>query len=58
MGKLVRLEFTGNWLLFWFLYATVLGIPLAVLYFFQCSAIAIETMENPSEFLERWKKKE
>jgi hypothetical protein len=32
MDKIVRREFTGNWLLFWVLCLTGVGIPLALLY--------------------------
>ena len=32
MDKIVRREFRGNWLLFWVLCLTVVGIPLALLY--------------------------
>lgn len=32
MDKIVRREFTGSWLLFWFLSVTGIGIPIAVIY--------------------------
>ncbi len=32
MDKIVRREFRGNWLLFWVLCLTGIGIPLALLY--------------------------
>ncbi len=32
MDKIVRREFRGNWLLFWLLCLTVIGLPLALLY--------------------------
>jgi hypothetical protein len=32
MDKIVRREFRGNWLLFWVLCLTVIGLPLALLY--------------------------
>jgi hypothetical protein len=32
MATISRYEFMGNWLYFWFLCITVIGIPLALLY--------------------------
>ncbi len=32
MDKIVRREFRGNWLLFWVLCLTGIGLPLALLY--------------------------
>jgi len=32
MDKIVRREFRGNWLLFWVLCLTGVGLPLALLY--------------------------
>jgi hypothetical protein len=32
MDRIVRREFRGNWLLFWLLCLTGIGIPLAIIY--------------------------
>ena len=51
MSKIVRYEFMGNWFIFWFLVITVLGIPIAFLYFLN-DTVRIETeMDNPEEVL-------
>jgi hypothetical protein len=51
VSKIVRYEFMGNWFIFWFLVITVLGIPIAFLYFLN-GTVRIETeMDNPEEVL-------
>jgi len=52
MGKLTRYEFLGNKLVLLIL-CTLL--PLGIVYFLQCSVLVEEEMENPSEFLDKWK---
>jgi hypothetical protein len=53
MGKLTRYDFLGNKFVFFVLFFIL--PPFAILYFLRCSVIVEEEMENPSEFLEKWK---
>ncbi len=51
MSKLVRYQFLGSWLVFWFECITVIGIPIAVLYLIS-STVRVETeVENPEELV-------
>ena len=55
MSKIVRHEFMGSWLFFWLLCITILGIPLAILYFVN-STVRVETeLENPEVFLSEYR---
>ena len=53
MGKLKRYEFLGNRLVL--LVLCIFLVPLGIVYFLQCSVCVEEEMENPSEFLDKWK---
>jgi hypothetical protein len=55
MGSIVRLEFMGSWLFVVILCLTVVGIPLAVVYMTYYTVIVIESLPNPSDFVEKWK---
>jgi hypothetical protein len=51
MSKIVRYEFGGNWLVFWLLCLTGVGIPIAVILFVN-GLVRIDTeMKDPEEFL-------
>ncbi len=51
MGKIIRLEFMGSWLIFFILCISGFGIPLAILYLITGTVTVVEEMENPSEFI-------
>ncbi len=46
MATISRYEFMGNWLYFWFLCITVVGIPLAVLYLLNGTIHVQEQVED------------
>ena len=51
MSNVVRYEFVGNWLLFWLLCVTVIGVPIGVLYLMGAT-LRIETaMDDPEAFI-------
>ncbi len=55
MGKIVRYEFIGNPMLFWFLCITVVGIPMAVLYLIGGIVGIEERVDNPGAFLDEYR---
>jgi hypothetical protein len=55
MSKIVRFEFMGNWWAFWGLCITGLGLPLAFLYFVNSTLRIEDDMENPEEFVSRFR---
>jgi len=55
MSKIVRYEFTGNWGVLLILCLSMVGIPIAIMYFLN-GLVRIDTeMENPEEFLAAYK---
>ncbi len=56
MSRIVRYEFMGNWILFWIMSITVVGIPLAVLYLID-GTLRIETeVEDAEQFVAQYRK--
>ncbi|MCH8204762.1 MAG: hypothetical protein IID09_06330 [Candidatus Hydrogenedentes bacterium] len=55
MGKIVRYEFLGNPMRFWFMCITVIGIPMAILYLIEATVGIQESLDNPEEFLEKYR---
>jgi hypothetical protein len=51
MSKIVRYEFMGSWLLFWFLCITVIGIPVAILYLMNGTLRIEDEMADPERFV-------
>ena len=51
MSNVVRYEFVGSWLLFWFLCVTVVGSPLAVLYLISGTLRTETEMTDPEAFV-------
>jgi hypothetical protein len=51
MDKIVRREFVGNWILFWLLCVTVIGIPIAVLYYVNGTVLIEQQIENAEQFM-------
>ena len=55
MDKIVRLQFMGSWIIFWLMCITVIGLPLAFLYF-KNSTLKIETeVPNAEEFVDQFR---
>ena len=54
MGKIVRYEFLGNRMLFWFMCITLIGIPMAILYLIVTTVRIEESLDDPTEFLEEY----
>ena len=51
MSKVVRYEFFGSWIVFWFMFVTGVGIPVAVLYLLT-RTLSVETeMKDPERFV-------
>ena len=55
MGKIVRHEFLGNRFWFWFLWVTVIGIPMAILYLIDTTVRVEEELDDPTDFLEAFR---
>ncbi len=55
MPKIIRYEFLGNWLLFWLLSITVIGIPLAILYLLSGTVRIEHEMEDPEKFVAQFR---
>ena len=55
MSKIVRYEFMGNWLLFWLLCISGLGIPMAVLYLLNSPIRIEEDMQDPERLVEEFR---
>jgi len=55
MGKIVRYEFLGIPTLFWFMCITVIGIPMAILYLISATVRVEESLEDPTQFLEKYR---
>ena len=55
MANVVRYDFLGNPLVFWFLCLTVIGIPMAIIYLMTSTLRIEDSVENPEEFVARYK---
>jgi hypothetical protein len=51
MSKIIRYEFMGNWLFFWLLCITVIGIPVAILYLLNGTLRIENDMTDPEQFV-------
>jgi hypothetical protein len=51
MSKIIRYEFMGNWLLFWLLCITGIGIPFAILYLLNGTLRIEDEMADPEQFV-------
>ncbi len=56
MSKIVRHEFMGSWLLFWFFCITVIGIPLGLIYYRNGMVRIEDDLEDPEEALQAYRK--
>jgi hypothetical protein len=55
MGKIIRYEFLGNWLVFWGLSISVIGIPLALLYLLSGTVRIEHEMDDPERFVAQFR---
>lgn len=55
MSKIVRYQFMGNWLLFWFLWITVVGAPFAILYLLNSTIRMDSEVDDPEEFVQEYR---
>jgi hypothetical protein len=57
MDKIVRRQFLGNWILFWLLCITILGIPIAVLYLLDGMVTIEQQVEDANAVMEIYGKR-
>lgn len=55
MGKIVRYEFIGSPMLFWLMCISLVGIPRAILYLIEATVGIEESLDDPTEFLEKYR---
>jgi hypothetical protein len=55
VNKIIRRQFLGSWGLFLVLCLSILGIPVAILYYKESMVIVEEELENPSAFLDAYR---
>ena len=56
MDKIVRRQFLGNWIVFWLLCITILGIPVAVLYLIDGMITIEQQVEDANAVMEIYRK--
>ena len=57
MDKIVRRQFLGNWIVFWLLCITILGIPVAVLYLIDGMITIEQQVEDANAVMEIYRKR-
>ena len=55
MNKIIRRQFLGNWILFSALCVSLIGIPVAILYYKEGMVIVEEKLDDPGAFLEAYR---
>ena len=55
MNRIIRRQFLGSWILFFALCISILGIPIAILYYKEWMITVEEELENPSAFLDAYR---
>jgi hypothetical protein len=55
MSKIVRHEFMGSGVLFWFLCVSIIGIPIAILYKINGTLRIEHDVDDPEGFVERYR---
>jgi hypothetical protein len=55
MSKIIRYEFMGNWLFFWLMCITVIGIPFAILYLLNGTLRIEDEMADPEQFVSAYR---
>ena len=57
MDKIVRRQFLGNWIVFWLLSITILGIPIAVLYLIDGTVTIEQKVEDATAVMEIYRQR-
>jgi hypothetical protein len=57
MSRIIRYEFMGNWVLFWLLCITGIGIPFAILYGINGTIRIEDEMADPEQFVSAFRAK-
>jgi hypothetical protein len=52
MDKIVRRKFLGNWIIFWLLCVTIIGIPFAILYLIDGMVTIEQRVEDANAVME------
>ena len=52
MSKIIRYEFMGSTVVFWLLCATIVGIPVAIVYLVNGTLRIEHDVDDPEEFVE------
>jgi hypothetical protein len=55
MDKITRREFVGSWVIFWLLCVTIIGIPVAILYFINGTVTIEQQIDNAERFMEEFR---
>lgn len=55
MSNVVRYEFMGSWVLFWFLFITGIGMPFAILYLLDGTLRLQTDVDDPEKFIETYR---
>jgi hypothetical protein len=55
LSRIVRWEFMGNWLLFWLLCVSLVGIPVAILYLVTGTLRIEEEVEDAQRFIDEFR---
>lgn len=55
MAKIIRYQFMGSMLVFWFLCITGIGIPIAILYLINGTIRLEDEVLDPERFVEEYK---
>jgi hypothetical protein len=56
MSNVVRYEFMGSWVLFWFLFITGIGMPFAILYLLDGTLRLQTDVDDPEKFVEAYRR--
>lgn len=57
MDKIIRRQFLGNWVVFWLLCVTILGIPVAILYLIDGMVTIEQQVEDATAVMEIYRKR-
>ena len=55
MEKIVRIQFMGNWIIFWLLCISIVGVPMAILYFVNSSMKIDSEVPDAEEFVKQFR---
>jgi len=57
MDKIIRRQFLGNWVVFWLLCVTILGIPVAILYLIDGMVTIEQQVEDATAVMEIYRQR-